>query len=57
MNPLNPARALQTIAKQDNFDPIVLGNRGLGSKASLLLGSVSRQVVADAECNVLVIKK
>ncbi|HII85413.1 TPA: universal stress protein [Candidatus Bathyarchaeota archaeon] len=53
----NPARALQTIAKQENFDLIVVGNRGLGSKASLLLGSVSRQVVADAECNVLVVKK
>lgn len=53
----NPARALQSIAKQENFDLIVVGNRGLGRTASLLLGSVSRQVVTDAVCNVLVVKK
>jgi nucleotide-binding universal stress UspA family protein len=53
----NPARALQSIAKEENFDLIVVGNRGLGGTASLLLGSVSRQVVTDAVCNVLVVKK
>jgi nucleotide-binding universal stress UspA family protein len=52
----NPARALRNIAKQENFNLIVVGSRGLGSTASLLLGSVSRQVVTDAECNVLVVK-
>jgi len=53
----NPARALKTTAEHENFDLIVVGNRGWGSKASILLGSVSRQVVANAECNVLVVKK
>ena len=53
----NPARALEHIAKDGNFDLIVVGNRGLGSAASILLGSVSRQIVANAECNVLVVKK
>ena len=53
----NPSRALQNTAKQENFDLIVVGNRGLGSKASLLLGSVSREIVSNAECNVLVVKK
>jgi nucleotide-binding universal stress UspA family protein len=53
----NPARALQSIAKEENFDLIVVGNRGLGGTAALLLGSVSRQVVTDAVCNVLVVKK
>lgn len=53
----NPARALRTIAEHENFDLIVVGNRGWGSKASILLGSVSRRVVANAECNVLVVKK
>jgi nucleotide-binding universal stress UspA family protein len=53
----NPARALQSLAKHENFDLIVVGNRGLGSAASLLLGSVSQQVVVGAECNVLVVKK
>lgn len=53
----NPARALRDIAEHENFDLIVVGSRGLGTKTSILLGSVSRQVVANAECNVLVVKK
>jgi nucleotide-binding universal stress UspA family protein len=53
----NPARALTNLAQHENFDLIVVGNRGLGSTASMLLGSVSRQVVDKANCNVLVVKK
>jgi nucleotide-binding universal stress UspA family protein len=53
----NPARALRNIAEHENFDLVVVGSRGLGSTASILLGSVSRRVVANAECNVLVVKK
>ena len=53
----NPARALVNIAKHENFDLIVVGSRGLGSAASILLGSVSRQVVSKANCDVLVVKK
>jgi nucleotide-binding universal stress UspA family protein len=53
----NPARALEKTAKHENFDLIVVGSRGWGSKASILLGSVSRQVVANADCNVLVVKR
>lgn len=52
----NPAKTLETTAKKENFDLIVIGSRGLGNTASLLLGSVSRQVVSNAECNVLVVK-
>lgn len=53
----NPARALQSKAEQEKFDLIVVGNRGLGTTASLLLGSVSRQVVTKSVCNVLVVKR
>ena len=53
----NPAKTLVIMAKQENFDLIVVGCRGLGSKVSMLLGSVSKQVVSDAYCNVLVVKK
>jgi nucleotide-binding universal stress UspA family protein len=53
----NPARALHNTATHECFDLIVVGSRGLGSKVSLLLGSISRQVVSKAECNVLVVKK
>jgi len=53
----NPARALINTAKHENFDLIVVGSRGLSSTASFLLGSVSRQVVSKANCDVLVVKK
>ena len=53
----NPSRALVNIAKHENFDLIVVGSRGLGSGASILLGSISRGVVSKAHCDVLVVKK
>ncbi len=53
----NPAKTLATIAKQENFDLIVVGSRGIGGRVSALLGSVSKQVVGNAYCNVLVVKK
>ncbi len=53
----NPAETLVIMAKQENFELIVVGSRGLGHKVSILLGSVSKQVVSNAYCNVLVIKK
>ena len=53
----NPAKALVIMAKKENFDLIAVGSRGLGRKVSMLLGSVSKQVVSNAYCNVLVIKK
>ncbi len=52
-----PSRVLVTMAKQENFELIVIGSRGLSGRVSMLLGSVSRQVVGNAQCNVLVVKK
>jgi nucleotide-binding universal stress UspA family protein len=53
----NPAETLVIMAKQENFELIVVGSRGLGRKVSILLGSVSKQVVSNAYCNVLIVKK
>ena len=53
----NPSRALVDNAKNENFDLIVVGSRGLGNAAAFLLGSVSKQVVSKASCDVLVVKK
>jgi nucleotide-binding universal stress UspA family protein len=53
----NPAKVLVIMAKQENFELIAVGSRGLGRKVSMLLGSVSKQVVSNAYCNVLVVKK
>jgi nucleotide-binding universal stress UspA family protein len=52
----NPAKTIETTAKNENFNLIAIGNRGLGNTASMLLGSVSRQIVSNAQCNVLVVK-
>ena len=53
----NPSLALVNTARNENFDLIVVGSRGLSDAASFLIGSVSRKVVSKADCNVLVIKK
>ena len=53
----DPAKTLEITAKRENFDLIIIGSRGLGNTVSMLLGSVSRQVVSNAQCNVLVAKK
>ena len=53
----SPGKILVSMAKQENFDLIVVGSRGLGGSTSMLLGSVSKQVVSNAYGNVLVVKK
>ena len=52
----NPAKILLKIAKQENFALIAVGSRGLGNTLSMLLGSVSKQIVTNSHCNVLVVK-
>ena len=48
-----PARALLDAA--DGADLVVVGSRGLGGFAGLLLGSVSQQVAHHATCPVVII--
>lgn len=52
----NPAKILENIARKEGFELIVVGSRGLGNAASMLLGSVSRHIISNAQCNVLVVK-
>lgn len=53
----NPSRALVDTAEKDKVNLIVVGSRGLGSAAAFIMGSVSKQVVTKANCDVLVVKK
>ena len=52
----DPAEAIIDLAKNRNADLIVIGSRGHGRLAGLLLGSVAQKVVAHAVCPVLVVR-
>ena len=52
----SPAEAIIDVAKTRKSDLIVMGSRGLGTLAGLLLGSTSQKVVAHAPCPVLIVR-
>ena len=51
-----PAEALLRVAGQNPASLIVVGNRGLGARQGEALGSVPREIVQKANCDVLVIQ-
>jgi nucleotide-binding universal stress UspA family protein len=50
------AEAIIGVAVTRNSDVIVMGSRGLGRLAGLLLGSTSQKVVSHAPCPVLIVR-
>ncbi|HET6598092.1 MAG TPA: universal stress protein [Anaerolineales bacterium] len=52
----NPAEVILDIANAQNSNVIVMGSRGLGKLAGLLLGSTSQKVVSHAPCPVLIVR-
>jgi nucleotide-binding universal stress UspA family protein len=52
----SPAEAIIDVAATRKSDVIVMGSRGLGTLAGLLLGSTSQKVVAHAPCPVLIVR-
>ncbi|HNP71644.1 MAG TPA: universal stress protein [Kouleothrix sp.] len=50
-----PAPAILRVAEEDGCDLIVLGSRGHGQLAGILLGSVSNTVAQRARCAVLIV--
>ena len=49
-----PANTILEIAREGNYDLIVIGHRGRGGFRELLLGSVSKAVIQKAACSVLI---
>jgi nucleotide-binding universal stress UspA family protein len=52
----DPASAILEVARSEQVDMIVMGRRGLGDLAGLLLGSVSHKVAHLAECACLTVR-
>ena len=52
----DPAEVILDVAKIRNINVIVMGSRGLGKLAGLLLGSTSQKVVSHAPCPVLIVR-
>jgi nucleotide-binding universal stress UspA family protein len=50
------AQEIVDCAKKESFDLIVLGAKGRGSVADLLLGSVAHRILAKAEMPVILVK-
>ena len=52
----SPAAAIIDVASTRQSDVIVMGSRGMGKLAGLLLGGTSQNVVSHAPCPVLVVR-
>lgn len=52
----NPAEAIIEVARNRESDVIIMGSRGLGKLAGLLLGSTSQKVLSLAPCPVLIVR-
>lgn len=48
-------RSIIDTVEQGDYDVLVMGSRGMGRAAGLLLGSVSQSVIANLPCSVLIV--
>lgn len=54
---ISAADEIITTAEKENMDLIIIGNRGLGGKATrFLMGSVASKVSTHAPCSVFIVK-
>ena len=53
----HPSHTIVSVGREEGFDMIVIGSRGLSSLKKVFLGSVSNAVVQEAEnCTVVVVR-
>lgn len=51
-----PYEEIIKLAKKENFDLIVMGNRGFSKIKRFFVGSVTQRVISEAPCPVLVVQ-
>ncbi len=53
----HPANTIVKVAREEKFDMVVMGSRGLGGLKKIFLGSVSNAVAQEAkDCTVIIVK-
>jgi nucleotide-binding universal stress UspA family protein len=52
----DPARTIEHLADEGNYDMVVVGSRGMGMLGRLLQGSVSEHVATHARASVIIVK-
>ena len=52
----NPASIILDFYRNEKYDLIIMGNRGLGEIKEVILGSVSSKILHNSSCPVLLIK-
>jgi nucleotide-binding universal stress UspA family protein len=52
----NIVTEIKKVAKKENCDLIIVGNKGLGVVTRFLLGSVSNKLAQSSSCSLLIIK-
>jgi len=53
----HPSRLILAKSRQLRADLVVIGKQGRSAAEDLLLGSVTRHVLSDAKCDVLVVQE
>jgi nucleotide-binding universal stress UspA family protein len=52
----DPGQAIVKFSMEEEFDVIIIGNRGMGHLKEMVMGSVSSTVIHNAKCPVLLVK-
>lgn len=52
----NPASIILDYSKEEKFDLVIMGSRGMGKFKQLILGSVSSKIVHHSPCAILLIR-
>jgi nucleotide-binding universal stress UspA family protein len=52
----NPASEIVALAREGQFDVVVVGHRGSGKLNELFMGNISERVAHQANCTVIIVK-